>query len=102
MKQVYDSIYASLDTSNISYEERQREELLQKEEFTYGEIEFLSFLAVLDTLQPLKNEKFYDIGCGAGRALVAVTLAWPCVRVTGIELLGGLAAAAERCVKGFG
>jgi len=55
MKQVYDSIYASLDTSNISYEERQREELLQKEEFTYGEIEFLSFLAVLDTLQPLKN-----------------------------------------------
>ena len=91
MKQIYDSIYASLDTVNISYEERQKEHLLQHQELTYGEIEFLSFLPILNTLRPLPKEKFYDIGCGAGRPLVAASLAYPLVVSVGIELLANLA-----------
>ena len=46
-------------------------------EFTYGEVLFEHFIAVLEYAQPQPGEVFWDLGCGAGRPLVTASLAFP-------------------------
>lgn len=56
--------------------------------FTYGEVVFEHFVAVLDYVKPKEGEVFWDLGCGAGRPLVAASLAFANLKACkGLELL---------------
>lgn len=59
---------------------------------TYGEIEFFSFVHILQWCQPRKGEKFVDLGHGTGRCLVAASLLYGDVfsSIHGIELIPAL------------
>ena len=91
-KRMYDDVFKGLDTMNISYEERMKQNLLGHRELTYGEISYLHFIPVLEVLRPGKGDVFWDLGCGAGRALITAALNFPQTfkKCNGIELLTDL------------
>lgn len=57
------------------------------EEFTYGEIVPASFAQLLAFTVPAEGEIFYDLGCGAGKAVFCASLCFPYLRAKGVELL---------------
>ena len=75
---------------NASYSERQKSNFSNIKEFTYGEIDFHTFIDLMNRVSPKKGEVFYDLGCGAGKALVVAALSYPFSAVRGVELLKGL------------
>lgn len=54
---------------------------------TYGEIDFLSFSALLSSLQPKPQDIFYDLGSGSGKACFTAALSFSIHRCIGIEIL---------------
>lgn len=92
---------------------------LERDGFTYGEVGLLSFLRLLDRVMSLQEDfkqnglqvnntqaknrgVFYDLGCGAGKALVLAALhRIGFDRCVGVELLPGLATAARVLAEQF-
>lgn len=67
---------------------RYREENhIEGEQFTYGEIVIPSFAHLLNLTFPASGEVFYDLGCGAGKAVFCASLSFPFLRAKGVELL---------------
>lgn len=58
--------------------------------FTYGEIEFCHFIALLSLAQPNEHTVFYDLGSGTGKAVIACTMVYPIRKSVGIEVLSPL------------
>lgn len=85
------NIYQSTIPTNISLQDR-NELQLNDDAFTYGEIEFLPFLILLDEINPKSGEVFYDLGSGAGKAVFAAGLSYDLHKACGIEFLPGLCA----------
>jgi SAM-dependent methyltransferase len=58
----------------------------------YGEVEFFSFINILERASPQKGEKFYDLGHGTGKALVAAGLLFGDIfsKIAGVEILTDL------------
>lgn len=56
-------------------------------QFTYGEIVIRSFAHLLSLTLPVSGEVFYDLGCGAGKAVFCASLCFPFLRAKGVELL---------------
>jgi len=48
--------------------------LAHKNEFTYGEIDFINFIPILEKCNIQPGETYWDLGCGAGKSLIAVGL----------------------------
>ena len=59
-------------------------------EYVYGEIELLSFMALLSLIKPDHNTVFYDLGCGSGKAVFACALVYDVKKSCGIELFAEL------------
>ena len=59
---------------------------------TYGEIEFFSFLNIIQRCCPTKGDVFIDLGHGTGRALIAAALLFGSQfsKLYGVELIPGL------------
>ena len=55
--------------------------------FTYGEIDIISFIAILETAQLKPGEIFYDLGSGTGKAVFTAALAFNFAACKGIELV---------------
>jgi SAM-dependent methyltransferase len=53
----------------------------------YGEVNTLSFAALLAKAAPKKDEIFYDLGAGAGKAVFTAALLYEFKKVVGIECL---------------
>ena len=68
-------------------------------DFVYGEIEFLSFCAILQTVNPKQSDVFYDLGCGSGKAVLTAALCFKFSKVIGVELLPELYHLANRQLK---
>lgn len=83
------TLYRGVHAKATSLRERKRLSL-QEDAFIYGEIDFLSFIFILEKVKPQGDEIFYDLGSGAGKAVFAAALAFPFLKVYGIELLPGL------------
>lgn len=66
------------------------------EAFTYGEIDFLSFILLLEEAKPKPGEVFYDLGSGAGKAVFAAALCYDFSKCCGIEYLNSLHALAQK------
>ena len=89
---VFNWLYSTEGTDkafSISYDERQRCKFANKD-FTYGEIDYNTFIDLMNRAGAKEGEVFYDLGCGAGKAVVVSALAYPLSKVRGVELLEGL------------
>jgi SAM-dependent methyltransferase len=71
---------------HISLQYREENEILG-DEYTYGEVVVPTLAELLQITRPQPNEIFYDLGCGAGRAVFSAALCFPFLHVKGIELL---------------
>jgi len=55
-------------------------------EYTYGEIEFSSFIALLAITAPHPKTRFYDLGSGSGKAVLAAAMVFDMHCYCGVEL----------------
>ena len=64
---------------------------------TYGEIDFFSFVNILERLQPKQGDSFVDLGHGTGRSMVCADLLYGHMfkSICGIEIIPELNAASE-------
>jgi SAM-dependent methyltransferase len=93
--EMFKKLYQSIDGASISQRDRADEELAGNSSFTYGEVEFVSFIKLLRQATPAAGETFCDLGCGTGKALfIAAMSPFGFDRVMGIELMPGLYQAA--------
>jgi hypothetical protein len=65
-------------------------------EYTYGEIDFISFIALLSLTNPSHHTRFYDLGSGTGKAVVACAMVFNVQKSCGIELFDELHQAAQK------
>lgn len=80
------SLYQGMNTYNVSREARNKL-ALEDNDFIYGEIEFMSFFTILESLTPQKTDIFYDLGSGCGKAVFAAALFFDFRKTCGVELL---------------
>ncbi len=59
-------------------------------EYTYGEITFIPFIALLSQTKIDENTIFYDLGSGVGKAVIACSMVLPIKKSYGIELFTNL------------
>lgn len=55
--------------------------------FTYGEIDFWGFHALLSLVHPKEEDIFIDLGSGIGKAVICACLNYPMQKYQGIECL---------------
>lgn len=94
--------FNDVEGGSLSQQERNVRNLLGTE-YTYGEVEFLHFLPLLNFVSAEKKHGvFWDLGCGTGKALVAAAL---CdagfTRICGVEFLEGLCRTSLRAIDSF-
>jgi predicted RNA methylase len=82
--QTFQKLYQNINGFILSKKERQKHDAL---DYVYGEIEFLSFIALLSLTHPNRHTVFYDLGSGTGKAVLACAMVFPIRKSVGIELL---------------
>jgi hypothetical protein len=97
-----------LQTVNAVYQQKNTHFLAQQaredhsnDSFIYGEIDVCTLLDLLAYIKPTANDIFFDLGSGAGKALVATKLRYPNMKVVGIECLQPLHDFAEETGQSF-
>lgn len=80
---VFERIYSSVDGFKLSRHARQKQDAL---EYVYGEIDFISFIALLSLAKPSPQTIFYDLGSGVGKAVIASAMVFNLKKCCGIEL----------------
>lgn len=60
---------------------------LKQQAYLYGEIDILNFIYILDKLKPSTEDVFYDLGSGAGKAVLTAALTFPFKAAIGIEIV---------------
>ena len=88
---VFIETFGNIEGGSLSQYERNIKNLLGSE-YTYGEIEFLYFLPLLNYVSVGKEGgTFWDLGCGTGKVLIAAALSDAGFRrICGVEYLEGL------------
>lgn len=86
-QKTFHGIYKSTNGFQISKQAR-----LPKDapEYTYGEIEFVTFIALLSQTNINQDTIFYDLGSGTGKAVLACAMVFPVKKACGIELFTNL------------
>jgi len=79
----YNQIFTNIDGFKLSRQARAQNDAM---EYTYGEIDFISFIALLSLVKPDQNTVFFDLGSGIGTAVIACALVFPIKKSCGIEL----------------
>ena len=87
--QFLNKLYAPINGTYISQQERKRLKL-EEDAFTYGEIDFITFMLIFSKIKVEDQEIFYDLGSGTGKVVFTVALWGSFSKVYGIELLPGL------------
>lgn len=82
--QVFQQIYREVDGFSLSRLARKKQDSI---DYTYGEIEFLPFIALLSMIKPDHDTVFYDLGSGIGKAVIACAMVFPVRKSVGIEIL---------------
>jgi hypothetical protein len=80
------NLYHDIDPCEISLRYRKQEDITHNQ-YIHGEIIFSSFSDILAFVKPKKNEIFYDLGCGGGKAIFTAALLYPDIIVRGVESL---------------
>jgi hypothetical protein len=87
IQQTIESIYTFANSRSISLKTQRQHYHSTPEHFTYGEIDVLAFLLILKQIKLQTKPIIYDLGCGAGKAVLTFALTFDCEKVYGIELL---------------
>ena len=82
--QVFHEIYQEVDGFSLSLQARQRQDAV---EYVYGEIDFVSFIALLSFVPFNQETVFYDLGSGVGKAVLACSMVYPLKKSVGVECL---------------
>ncbi|WP_131782084.1 methyltransferase [Legionella gresilensis] len=80
---IFDKLYEDVNGFVLSKAARAHHDAI---EYTYGEIEFESFIALLSLCKLQPNTVFYDLGSGTGKAVIACTMVFDICKSYGIEL----------------
>lgn len=80
---IFHQLYQDANGFILSQHARQKRDAM---EYAYGEIEFLSFIALLSLTNPDKKTVFYDLGSGIGKAVLACSMVYPVHKSVGVEL----------------
>ncbi|OAI48476.1 hypothetical protein AYO45_04955 [Gammaproteobacteria bacterium SCGC AG-212-F23] len=93
--EVFLALYQDVNGMEVSVAERER---LKTEDssYTYGEIQPLPFMEVLGIAYRPTDKVFYDLGAGAGKAVIAAALFFDWQKCYGIEFLPGLSACSQQ------
>jgi Histone methylation protein DOT1 len=83
-EQQFNQLFKKVDGFLISKQERQHQNIIS---LTYGEIDFLSFVALMDTANISEQSVFYDLGSGLGKPVIACALVFNVKKSVGIEKL---------------
>ncbi|AUH71433.1 hypothetical protein [Legionella sainthelensi] len=81
--QIFHNLYKTSNGFILSQNARRKHDAM---EYSYGEIEFFSFIALLSLINPNENTVFYDLGSGTGKAVIACGMVFPVQKSIGIEL----------------
>lgn len=84
-------LYANIDGFALSRKARSKHDDM---EYVYGEIDFISFIALLSLVKPDTSTVFYDLGSGTGKAVFACAMVFNVKKCCGIELFNELHSAA--------
>lgn len=93
-EKIFDTLYETVDGYAVSGAAKKKLGLTD-EIFTYGEITFDGFAALLEALDARGRGTFYDLGAGTGKPVIAAALLGNFSRLVGVELVPDLAAAAS-------
>ena len=86
-ERVFQQLYQPINGFLLSKAARTNQDAI---EYTYGEIEFKPFIALLSLLKLDSKTVFYDLGSGTGKAVLACAMVYPVQRSVGIELFSSL------------
>ena len=86
LKETFNSLFLTAHGHTVSAQARSNLHLSDTS-FTYGEIGLDAFDTILKTVQPKAGEVFYDLGSGAGKAVMWAAMAYPFKKAIGVELL---------------
>ena len=99
--EIYEKAHKGIDDA-FQVSDKEKKELGDQTEFTYGEVVFQSFVPLLEYADPRAGDVFYDLGCGSGKPMFIASLAFPELKVCkGIEYLHGLVALANQISDKF-
>jgi SAM-dependent methyltransferase len=87
----YDEIFQDVDGFYLSRQARRFSDAI---EYTYGEIDFVSFIALISLAKPNQETIFYDLGSGTGKAVLAAAMVFQVQKSCGIERFNSLHQAA--------
>ncbi|KTC64751.1 putative methyltransferases (plasmid) [Legionella adelaidensis] len=82
-EQVFNHLYANINGFILSKKARDEKDAL---EYLYGEIDFVSFIALLSNVTVDESTVFYDLGSGIGKAVIACSMVYPVKKSCGIEI----------------
>lgn len=87
--QIFKAVFVDLSTDKAKQSIENNPNFKANHTFTYGDIEFSSFVNILQRCEPRKGDIFVDLGHGTGRALVAASIMYGTTlsKIRGIELL---------------
>lgn len=85
----------------ISKLERAQLGLEANKSLVYGEVDFSSFVEILRKVGPSTGKKFYDLGSGTGRAVMAARITQDYSVCVGIESLSSLYSASLEVNQNF-
>ena len=86
------------DSQQASSKDRNEMSIIEggQTEFTYGEVMFHQFVALLNLAEPKPGDVLWDIGCGGAKPQTIAALAFPFLKsCKGVELLDNLFSVAE-------
>lgn len=84
---IFNELYQSVNGFVLSAHARLQGDAF---EYTYGEIEFSSFIALIAMVKPTPEMIFYDLGSGTGKPVIACALVFEMKQYYGIELFSEL------------
>lgn len=87
---VFRKVYDDVNSMEVSINERKRLNVYDDTSYVYGEVIFFSFVRILEKTEPKPGEVFYDLGSGAGKAVVIAALVFDFSKACGIEKLDAL------------
>jgi len=84
--QLFNELYRYENPAAVA---RAAKKALGRDDFAliYGEIDFVSFVTLLQLVEPKAEDNYYDLGCGGGKAVFAAALTYQLNKCVGIELL---------------
>jgi SAM-dependent methyltransferase len=96
----FEALYADVAGYKLSHRDRNERPQAERS-FVYGEVLPHSFEALVSVAAPKPGERFVDLGCGVGKAVLLAALQFPFGSLTGVELLPSLVGACRDALQGF-